>query len=121
MDHLITGLDQLGVVGGHQDDPVGRRIQQEREHQGPVHRIEFGRGFVGQQYVRPTGQSTGHAHPLALTAGQPVHQPVPGTGEVDSVEGLLAAGGDVLPLEAPSLKGQVGGERRTTPGPRMNA
>jgi hypothetical protein len=106
MNHLIARLGDLRVVCRHENDPVGRQVQKQRQHQGAVRRVQLSRGFVGQHHVGLPCQGAGDSNALSLPAGKVVHEPIADLPEADRLEDPFAAGRDVRSLKTPRSQRQ---------------
>jgi len=86
---VVGPLGRFGVVSGHDDDrPFVGGLSKQAQGVVAVEMAEVGRGFVGEQYGWPRGESTGDGDPLLLSAGELVDEVVAGFAEADEVESL---------------------------------
>src|SRR5829696_2720852 len=75
-DAAAHRVDDVVVVGGHQDRGAGPVDALEQQHDVLAGvGVEVSGGLVGEQDQRPVDERPGDRHPLLLTAGQLARQP----------------------------------------------
>ena len=89
----LCPLDALHGVGGHEDDPAGRRyLGQERHGTCLETGVETRRRLVEDKHRRARQELEGHRHALSLATGEPANADSGTVTEVDLVEDLRDAG-----------------------------